>query len=155
MQWGWMTQVINTGTLVTPYGLKFHWPKSQTRRDGTHANRTEIYNYGVQGLATGEIIPIALVYFWYRTRDIDITIVNTIHDSIICEFPKELTEKFHELAVQCMTHDVFYFLKRVYKYELNVTLGTGVKVSSHWGDTKEETQYNVTPSGEMKTKVKS
>lgn len=153
MQRGWVQQVLDNGYLVTPYGMRFFWPNTVFRSDGTTNNQSDIFNYPVQGLATGEIIPIALVHLWYRSAGTSILIVNTIHDSIVCEIDESDIDIYKEIALQSMTFDVYSFLREVYNYDLKVNLGSGVKISKNWGEGKE-IKYNVTPEGSVTTTAK-
>lgn len=148
MQEGWVNEVAETKRLITPYGLRFYWPFARYDKHGNLNCRTEVFNFPIQGMATGEIIPIALVCMWHRCTDTDILIVNTIHDSIVAELPEQQINKYKEIALQAMTLDVYWYLRAVYNYELKVNLGTGVKIAHNWGEGKE-TQYDVTPDGNV------
>lgn len=75
--------------------------------------------------------------------------MNTIHDSLVSKVREDAKETYKEIAIQAMTHDVFTFLKDVYKYEFKVPLGVGMKISKNWGYTKEEVVYNVFQDGTM------
>jgi hypothetical protein len=123
-------------------------------RSGYIDNTTAISNYSVQGFATAEIIPIALVYFWQRTRNLDITIWNTIHDSIASRIRKGLEEQYELLSKQALTSDVYTFLREVYSYDFHVPLGVGIKVSKNWGEAEKEIIYDVWPDGTEKRKEK-
>lgn len=153
-QRNWALKVVDKKHLRTPYGMIFYWPDTRMDRSGYITNTTNIYNYPVQGFATGEIIPIALVHFWHRTRDTRVVILNTIHDSIVAKVHRDDVEWYKEVSRLALTDDVFRFLTDVYNYEFVTPLGAGVKVSRNWGDTKQETTYNVFPDGTIKTKVK-
>jgi DNA polymerase I-like protein with 3'-5' exonuclease and polymerase domains len=107
---------------------------------------TEIYNLPISGFATGEIIPIALVHFWHRIKRTRAKIFNTVHDSMIVYNHKEEIGYVTDIAKIAMTHDVYRFLKEVYKYEFKVPLGLGMKTGSHWGDTDTEHKWDVWPS---------
>lgn len=146
-QHGWTMEVLERGYQINPYGMRFYWPGTKMGSTGYIDNTTSIYNYSVQGFATGEIIPIALVYFWHRTRGLPITIWNTIHDSIASRVHKDVVEEYKRLSKQCLTTDVYHFLREVYKYEFEVPLGVGVKVAKNWGDTKVEEVWDVYPDG--------
>lgn len=100
-----------------------------------------------QGFATGEIIPIALVHYWHRTRHLDMEIWNTIHDSIAARVHKDCVDEAMQLSKSCLTTDVYNFLREVYKYEFRVPLGVGVKVGKNWGDSKQEHIWSVFPDG--------
>jgi DNA polymerase-1 len=146
-QQGWTMEVLERGYQINPYGMRFYWPGTKMGASGYIDNTTSIYNYTVQGFATGEIIPIALVFFWHRTRGLPITIWNTIHDSIASRVHKDVVEEYKRLSKQCLTTDVYAFLREVYHYEFEVPLGVGVKVAKNWGDTKVEEVWDVYPDG--------
>lgn len=144
-QRGWERTAVAHGTVRTPFGMEYHWPNARWNSDGVSNVKTEVYNYGIQGGATAEIIPIALVTFWYLTEDVDIQLVNTVHDSIVADFPEELSGTFRELACKALTEGVFVYLDRVYNYQCRVPLGAEVKISTHWGDTEEKFKFELYP----------
>ena len=134
VQQGWIDTVLSTGQLRTECGLVYYWPGTRMDANGYVSNTTSICNYPVQGLATAEVIPVALVYFWHRVRagGHATRVVNTVHDSIIAEIPPEEIELFHELSQQCLISDVYAYFHRVYGIDFVVPLGCGVKVATHW-----------------------
>lgn len=148
----WVNQVVSSEQheLVTPWGLRFYWPFVKVSYSGVVSAKSAIYNYPVQALATAEIIPIALVYFWHRLRERNLQdlcyIVNTVHDSVPCEVHPDALEAVEDLAKQCFTTDVYEYLRRVYKMEFNVPLGVGSKAGEFWGD-GPETSIDVYPDG--------
>jgi DNA polymerase I-like protein with 3'-5' exonuclease and polymerase domains len=146
-QTGWTYEVLNNKQLRTPYGLIFYWPDTVMKRGGYITNTTNIYNYPVQGFATGEIIPIALVHFWHRTKGMRIKIFTTIHDSIGSKVHKDEVEAYKEISKVSLTTDVYRFLREVYGYEFSVPLGVGIKVARNWAQTKTEESWNVWPDG--------
>lgn len=154
-QQGWAYDVLNSGKLRTRYGMVFHWPGTKMSRSGYIDNTTSIFNFPVQGLATGEIIPIALVHFWHRTRYLPITIWNTIHDSIVSRVHKDVVEEYERLSKVCLTTDVYNFLREVYDYRFEVPLGVGVKVSKNWGQAEVEKLWSVWPNGDETYKEKA
>jgi DNA polymerase-1 len=146
----WTYEVLERKELVTEWGMRFYWP--DCRLEGS-ARRpyirytTSIFNYPVQSLATAEIIPISLVYLWHRIRalGLDMFLVNTVHDSIICELPSQETVYWKALSLQAFTHDTYRYLKDVYKVQFTVPLGTETKTGTHWGDGEGEA-WDVEPS---------
>jgi DNA polymerase I-like protein with 3'-5' exonuclease and polymerase domains len=139
----WIDEVLETGSLRTEWGMRYHWPNTTMDRSGYVKNTTSICNYPVQAFATAEIIPVALTSFWHRIKEegLRMMIVNTVHDSIIVELPEEEVDDFHRLARQCLIEDVYPYLEQVYGVKLTVPLGCGVMTGSHWGS-KDETVYN-------------
>lgn len=148
MQYQWTLMVAATKQLITPYGLRFYWPHAIIQARGYVKHTTEIFNLPIQGFATGEIVPIALVYFWHRTNGLRSQLFNTVHDSIIPRVHKDDVEAVKAAGVRALTTDVYHFLRTVYKYEWrNVPLGAGVKVSKNWGEAEEEEVFEVWPDG--------
>lgn len=147
MQRSWVLKCADKKQFTTPYGMIFYFPDTKTQRSGYITNTTSISNYPIQGFATGEIIPIALVYFWHRSRGLPIRIFNTIHDSIATKIKEGYEEVATEIAKQALTLDVYEHLDRVYNYQFKVPLGLGGKISKHWGDTNEEVKFDIWPDG--------
>lgn len=150
----WTRQVLNNKQLCTDYGMIFFWPNVQVSRSGYISDTTLIYNYPISGFATGEIIPIALIHFWHRSRHTKIKVFNTIHDSIVASIHKDFVEEYEHIAKTSMTDDVFKFLREVYDYEFQIPLGVGVKIAKNWGDSKLEKVWSVFPNGEFDFKEK-
>lgn len=149
----WTLIVADRKKLKTPYGLTFHWPSVTISRSGYISYSTEIFNLPISGLATGEIIPLALVHFWHRIRGLRTQIFNTVHDSIIVRQPKEDVDMVTQIAKQAMTLDVYRFLSEVYKYDMHVPLGFGMKTGTHWGESKTEHKWDVWRDGSERYQI--
>jgi DNA polymerase I-like protein with 3'-5' exonuclease and polymerase domains len=138
----WINTVLRTKKLETEYGLIFYWPDTTMSATGYINNTTSICNYPVQGFATGEIVPLAVVWMWHRINDggYRMFLINSVHDSIIAELPENELEAFHVLAKQCLVVDAKASLKAIYGVTLIVPLGCGVTSGTHWG-AKNEVKY--------------
>lgn len=155
MQRTWALQCVDKGQYETPYGMTFYFPGTKMHsRTGYIDNTTNIYNFPIQGFATGEIIPIALVYFWHKTRDLRVRIMAVIHDSIDTKTHKDDVEEATEIAKECLTKDVYAHLENVYNYKMKVPLGLGATVGKYWGDkTATEEKWDCIPeTGEYITR---
>lgn len=143
----WKNEVLKTKKLKLPTGLIFYWPDTVMDRNGYIKNSTNICNYPVQYFATGEIIPIGLVYLWHTMKAMGMKsfIVNTIHDSIIAEVHPDERDLYVRAGQYCMTHRAYVYLDKVYGIKFNVPLGTGAKVSRNWAATKDEIKYESEP----------
>lgn len=130
----WVLKALQDKKIKTEYGLTFYFPFCTLKSSGWITNTTNIYNYPVQGFATAEIIPLALVCAWHRMANWNSFLVNTVHDSIIAELDPSEVGQWHELAKQCFITDTYRLLDSLYSIRLTVPLGAGVMVSSHWGD---------------------
>lgn len=155
-QQAWLAEVLRTKQLVTPWGLIYYFPTAKVNKNGWSNVTSTVYNYPVQTFATAEIVPIALVYLWHGIRERgleqDVFIVNTVHDDAPCEVRANKVEAFIDLAKQAFTTDVYRYLEKVYKIQMKVALGVGIKAGEHWGEGKEQ-QFNIYPDGrEVKIK---
>lgn len=146
----WAAAVAKDKVLVTAWGMRYYWPNARMDANGRVNVKTQVFNYPVQALATAEIIPIAIVYFWHRLADAGLEdkayIVNTIHDSIVVEVHPDFLEPVKAIAMQAFTTDVYNYLSKVYGMEFNVPLGIGMKAGTHWG-TGKESAFNIWPDG--------
>jgi DNA polymerase I-like protein with 3'-5' exonuclease and polymerase domains len=131
----WALVAADTGEIETEWGMKYYFPHVKVQKSGYISGQQQVFNYPIQAFATAEIIPIGLVHFWYRTRNAKLIITNTVHDSIICEIPPDEIELFQVSVVQSLTKDVYSYLHKLYKVDLTVPLGVGVKLGTHWGVT--------------------
>ena len=140
----WIDKVLKEKQLVTETGLIFYWPSTKMTRTGYITNRESICNYPVQYLATGEIIPIALIYQWHKLKALKMQsfIVNTIHDSIVSEIHPDEAEVYRQHAINSFTHDVYRYLNLVYTIDFTCPLGIGSKLGDHWGK-GEEIKINI------------
>jgi len=146
----WLTDVLNTKRLVTPWGLRYYWPYAKTSKSGYVNVTSAVFNYPVQALATAEIIPIAVVYFWHRMAEYEtgMMLVNTVHDSLVAEIEPGMEETFKGLALQSFTRDVYQYLDKVYGMPFKVPLGCGIKIGDFWGEAEEQS-FNVYPDGRV------
>lgn len=147
MQRTWSERCADKKQYTTPYGMTFYFP-AEIQKTGYISFTTQIYNFPIQGFATGEIIPLALVYFWHRTRHLRCNIFVTIHDSIDARVHKDDVAEVDQIAMQCLTTDVYDHLSTTYQYYMKTPLGLGMKADKHWGG-GDEKKYDVFPNGEV------
>ena len=156
-QASWVNAVVNQKWFTAPYGMRFYFPQAKMTATGWVTDSNKIANYPVQGLATGEMVPIALVHFWHRTRDMDVELFNTVHDSIVFRAKKmdvDAQQRLKDIIVQSSTFDVFRILNDVYNFSFTVPLGVGLKIGPAWDVSDKEEIWNVSPDGEVKYTVK-
>ena len=139
MQDLWIDEVLRTGQLRTITGLIFYWPDTHITERGYVTNTTQICNYPNQMFATGDIVPIGLVFTWHRMRANNMRsfLINTVHDSQLAELFPEEEELYEELAVQAQERDTVSFVKKLYNYEIVVPLETETINAPFWCDTPE------------------
>ena len=147
-QEGWVSQVLGSGKLVTPWGLRFYWDYyiddtgTAKGKDNHKPISQAIFNYPVQSLATAEIIPIALIALFRRcrARSLRVRFVNTVHDSVVAEVHKADLEQYKQVVVKAFTTDVYMYLQDVYGMAFNVPLGCEIKWGTHWSEEKSMKQ---------------
>lgn len=152
-QTGWTYTVLKDKKLRTEWGLIFYWPDAKMNKSGTYiTNTTNIFNYPVSCFATGEIIPIGLVYTWHYLRAMGLNsfLVNTIHDSVVGEVPDYELETFTAVVNRALTVDTFGYLDRVYGVRLVVPLGVEMKSHRFWAEDEKgvtkKSEYQVDPA---------
>lgn len=142
VQENWVYEVLERKYLTTPWGMRYYWPNIRMSSTGYVNNGSAIYNYPIQALATAEIIPIAITYFWHMVRaeglDGVIIPINTVHDSLVCEIHPDHADDFRRIATEAFGPCVLRYLISVYGLDFDVPLGTGIKIGEHWSEGIEE-----------------
>jgi len=129
---------IRKGYITLPSGREYAFPGTTRTEWGTATNRTAICNYPVQGFATGDLLPIALVYLSKSLKESELKslICNTVHDSIVLDvFPGEedtvtnlVAEAMLSLPDEC---------QRRYGVTYDMPVGLEIKMGPNWLDTHE------------------
>ena len=128
--------VVEKGFMTLPSGRQYAFPGTQWTQWGTATNRTAICNYPVQGFATGDLLPIALVYVHkaMKSKQLKSVICNTVHDSIVLDiFPSE-EDTCKELVVEAMM-SLPSECRRRYGVEYDMPISVEVKMGNNWSDT--------------------
>ena len=100
---------------------------------------TELKNYPVQGLATGDIVPMMLgIIFRELVGRGDVLMVNTIHDSLMFDVRNYALDDFIRgiTAILKNTHEYF---EKIFKKPLALKLNAGASVGINWFEMKELT----------------
>lgn len=125
--------------------FKEYWNQKWDGTFGADFSPTEIKNYPVQSLATGDIVPHVLGKL-YRAliNDPDLRdkclMINTVHDSVMFDCKKEVLEKALPLIQQVMT-DVPHYMREDFGIEdFDVVFNVSISYGSSWADQK--TEYN-------------
>jgi DNA polymerase I-like protein with 3'-5' exonuclease and polymerase domains len=90
----------------------------------------------VQGFATADIVPIALLYIEKRLDTMKSCIVNTVHDSIVIDVHPEEKNQVIFLINQTNKALPNLILER-WGIDFNVPLLLEAKIGSNWLDTKD------------------
>jgi len=98
---------------------------------------TELKNYPVQGLATGDIVPMMLgiMFRLLKGRD-DVKMVNTIHDSLMFDVRLDAADDFVKGMTELLQNTHVYF-ESIFENPLALKLNAGASVGINWFEMKE------------------
>jgi len=134
----WIGDVMRTGQLTLPSGLICYWQLKMTHT-GYVEGSNEVRNLPIQSFATADIIPVSLVFTFWRSRyTVAARLVNTVHDSVVAEVAEEDVARYKDIIVKSFLQDTPQYLKDVYRHSMFVPLGVGITVGPHWGEGAEE-----------------
>jgi DNA polymerase I-like protein with 3'-5' exonuclease and polymerase domains len=105
-------------------------------KSGYVEGNTNVRNYPIQYLATGEIIPIGVTYIWHHMKEEGLRslLVNTVHDSIITEEYPEETARLDEITTDAFSNHVPAYLRSVYDFSFDIPLDIDSEQGTHWGE---------------------
>ena len=131
----WLAKVLRQKKITHPSGITFHYPNCSVSSSGYCRDFPSVCNYPVQNLATGEIIPIAIVAIWHilKRMEMETFLTNTVHDSVVSEGPEQELEELYEISKWAFLWWVYEFLDVVYDLQFNVPLGVGFQAGDYWG----------------------
>ena len=119
--------------ITLPSGRQYAFPGAKWTEWGTATNRTAICNYPVQGFATADLLPIALIKLHHDMKDMQSVICNTVHDSIVIDvYPGEEDQCVRVMseAMLCLPQET----KRRYNKEYSMPVGIELKIGKNWLD---------------------
>jgi DNA polymerase-1 len=126
-----------------PSGRQYFFPNVERLRSGSVTNSTAIKNYPVQGFATADLLPIALINLkkLLTERNLKTIICNTVHDSIVLDvYPDEeqqaittLKEAMMSLSSEC---------EKRYGFKYTMPIGIELKLGDDWLNMKEVYKSN-------------
>lgn len=130
-------EVQNTGGIITPTGRIFKFEMIRGYDGELKLPITQIKNFPVQSLGA-DLMSIARVSFYRRFKDanIDGILVNTVHDSIVCDIKTceidRVTRILHSVFA-----DIPINFKRLFGVEFNLPLSCEVGVGNNMKDLEE------------------
>ena len=121
--------------ITLPSGREYLFPNVRRTRWGGVTSGTAIKNYPVQGFATADILPMALIYTSKLLADnkMQSVICNTVHDSIVFDVhPKE-----KDLAIDILSKGMLSLYdecKKRYDITYSMPVGIELKIGKNWLD---------------------
>ena len=128
-------EAIARKKITLPSGREYLFPNVRRTRWGGVTSGTSIKNYPVQGFATADLLPIALVYTskLLQENEMQSVICNTVHDSIVLDVHPE--EK--DLAIDILSKSMlslFDECKKRYNISYSMPIGIELKIGKNWLD---------------------
>ena len=131
-------EAVEKRVITLPSGRQYAFPDARWTQYGTATYRTNICNYPVQGFATADLLPIALVELdgFFAENNLQSVICNTVHDSIVIDaHPSEIDIciKLMQEAMLCLPHET----NRRYNVTYDMPVGIEIKMGDNWLDLQE------------------
>ena len=128
-------EAIARKKITLPSGREYLFPNVRRTRWGGVTSGTAIKNYPVQGFATADLLPMALVYTnkLLSENKMQSVICNTVHDSIVFDVHPE--EK--DLAIDILSKgmlSLFDECNRRYGITYSMPVGIELKIGKNWLD---------------------
>ena len=104
---------------------------------GTSFSPTQLKNYPVQGTATGDIVPLALgvLYRELRKKLKKVLLVNTIHDSVLLDIPKDMEIETARLVKRVLEDTPTYY-EQVFHKAFDLPLKVDIEYGPTWATMK-------------------
>lgn len=136
LQDGWVAQCQDKGWFRIPTGLIYYFPDTRLTNSGYITNSTNIKNYPVQCIATGDIAPMGAVFLWHRMKDLGLKsfIINIVHDSVENEEAPDEHEVMGNLVHQALSKDIVPYFKQMFGMDINYPLDIDTSLHTHWGE---------------------
>ena len=131
-------EAVRKKVITLPSGRQYAFPTAKWTEWGTATNRTAICNYPVQGFATADLLPAALVRLdkMMRRRNLNSVICNTVHDSIVLDVHPDEKEACINLLAYAMRSLPEETMNR-YGVEYDMPVGIELKIGKNWLDSEE------------------
>jgi len=129
---------VEKRVIALPSGREYAFPDARWTKYGTATHRTAICNYPVQGFATADLLPIALVALEKEVRESGVrsVICNTVHDSIVMDVHPDEKDICIDMMKHAMLSLPFETVRR-YGIVYDMPVGIEIKAGKNWLDLHE------------------
>lgn len=130
-QEGLVDTVLRTKQMQSPSGRIYAFPNAK-RIDATRVTgKTQIYNYMIQGFATGDLMPLALVKLYENMKGLQSKLVLTVHDSVVIDVHPEEKDQVIKIVFNTFGN-IHNYLKEQFNFESIVEFAFEVKIGTNW-----------------------
>jgi len=128
-------EAVEKRVVTLPSGRQYAFPDARWTKYGTATHRTNICNYPVQGFATADLLPAALVRLdkLFTENKLQSVICNTVHDSIVIDChpdEKDICVKLMREAMLSLPEETV----RRYGVEYDMPVEIEIKMGNNWLD---------------------
>tara|TARA_R100000234_G_scaffold112675_1_gene86539 strand:- start:3484 stop:5529 length:2046 start_codon:yes stop_codon:yes gene_type:complete len=118
-------------------GRQYAFPNVERRSNNKGVTYfTMIKNYPVQGLATGDIVPVVLNKLHELLKPLKSVLVNTVHDSMVVDVHPNEKDKVLSL-ISLINDNITDLIEDTYGFHMNVPMLLEAKIGPNWLDTKD------------------
>ena len=128
-------EAVERRVITLPSGRQYAFPDARWTKYGTATHRTNICNYPVQGFATADLLPAALVRLdkLFMENELQSVICNTVHDSIVIDChpdEKDIVVRLMREAMLSLPEETM----RRYGIEYDMPVEIEIKMGDNWLD---------------------
>ena len=128
-------EAVEKRVITLPSGRQYAFPHARWTEYGTAVGRTNICNYPVQGFATADLLPAALVRLdkLFQKNNLQSVICNTVHDSIVIDVhpaEKDICIKLMREAMLSLPEET----ESRYGIRYDMPVGIELKMGDNWLD---------------------
>lgn len=126
-------EALNTKQIKSPSGRIYAFPNVRRLPSGGVLGHTQIKNYMVQGLATGDINPVALIELHknFIFEKFNSKIILSVHDDITIDVYPGEEEKVIK-SVQRIFNSMNYFVKHYFNIDTVIPIEGEISIGSDW-----------------------
>ena len=135
----WHNQIISevgrTGKLIMPTGRQYAFEMKRNWRGDLQLPVQQIKNYPVQGFGA-DVVSILRVMVYKRSKkyELDGLLINTVHDSIVVDCPREATRDWIILFKECF-EDLPKNIEKVFGFKFDMKIRVEIMIGKN--------QYNL------------
>ena len=129
-------EALNQRKITIPSGREYAFPDVVRKSSGRVSHFTQIKNYPVQGFATADIVPVALLHIDKKLEGMQSCVVNTVHDSIVIDVHPDEERKVLDI-INNTNNELTDLINLKWGVTFNVPLLLESKIGENWLDTKD------------------
>lgn len=125
------THALEHKYIKSPSGRCYAFPNIERLRNGSVSFKTQIYNYIIQGFATGDLMPCTLIDIYHALKGYKSKLVLTVHDSVIIDVHPDEMDIVPKLMAKCF-NNIDKHLKDRFNFESIVPFAYEMKIGTNW-----------------------